>query len=147
MTPIAVGRRLADPCRCEDGQHLVVINRIEVAAHRRIGEHLLDRLLGRSAVREPALGKAGMSEVEDEELQPLGRLEIVDDVDRFVPAGDDEPVLPLDRPQRIGLGDCAHRLERLRDDAVDQAVRPDAVLAQPGDERGRCLRPCRNPLA
>ena len=48
-----------------------------------------------------------------------------------MPAGEREAGLVLDRPQGVGLGDRAQRLERLGDDAVDQRIDPEALLPGP----------------
>ena len=50
--------------------------------------------------------------------------------------------LSLDRPEGVGLGDGAGRLQRRRGDTIDQAVGEDAVLIEPGEKAdGRPERP------
>ena len=53
-----------------------------------------------------------------------------------MPAHRAQPGCRLDRPERVGLGHCADRVQRFGDDPVDQRAGPEAAPVEPFPERG-----------
>ena len=79
----------------------------------------------------PTLGQIAVAAVEQKQFQALIPRQVVGQHDAGVLAGHAQAGLSLHRPQGIRFGHCAHRLQRLRDDAVHQRIGPDAMLLQP----------------
>src|SRR5919204_4678707 len=71
-----------------------------------------------------------MTEVEDVQLQSLERLKIVDESDSRMAERFGE-VATADGPERIGLGDRAHRLDRLGNDSINQRISEDDGFGEP----------------
>src|SRR5579871_2412062 len=128
----AIGLRLffhTDPG--EDRQHFLVEELVELGADRLVRHRLSDSQRRRKTFSHPDLRQIRMAQVENEQLQPLERLEIVGHRDRGVTARKLEAGLALDRPKRIGLSHCADWLERFGDNPVDERIDPDALVLDP----------------
>ena len=133
---IAIGPRLGFHADAgENRNDLFFKEVVEVGAYPRIGHRLAHRHVRRAFLLAPDFGEKGVTEVEDEKLQPLVTLEILGHHDVAVAAGEQETRPVLDRPQGIRLSDRPERFEGLRDNPVDQGIDPDAVFADPASFR------------
>src|SRR5437763_4014881 len=96
--------------KCEAWYDLVLVEVHQLPKHRAVGQYRSHRLIGLATLPQPLIGERGMAEIEDMQLQSLERLKVIDQSDGGVPERFGE-LSTADGPQRIGLGDRAHRLD------------------------------------
>ena len=130
-TDIVIGP-LALPAGHEARQDFMGIKRGQFVGRLAVGQTIAHEGRAPTSTRQPSRHQPCMAEIENEELAPFDRSEIGNDLDRRMTAGQKKTRTFLDRPERIGFSDGTRRLDRLRDDAIDQGIDPDDLLAQPG---------------
>ena len=98
--------------RGEQRDDLVGPQGLEFAAQRGVVHRLCHREVGREARTVPAFGQERVAGVQQKELQTLVVAQFVGQHDGRMRARHHQSRLALHRPQRVRLGDGAHRRDR-----------------------------------
>lgn len=77
-----------------------------------------------------------MTQIQQKQLAALVGFQAIGHDQLRMQAGQQHTWLRLDYPQGVRFGHGADRIERLRDDAVNQRIDPNALRFQPRQESG-----------